>query len=220
MFRMGKDALEILSAEIIVSYEKQKTFREHYLCAVTQKSHQIQTLWFCLSDTLYYKAAVLSDCVLMLLMNARLRPLITGRNSLSVLFGENQFRKCFHCLCPQRRTWSGFTDAERMSNEGGTLWSFLCILTWYLYFLLQGIFWARLFSTDQQQSRNTMGLQYLFSLLDKTGNLSVNSNPRWRIVVDKMKRFSLFFQTPICLSYTGPLLSLLSWNLFSPADDS
>lgn len=91
---------------------------------MTQKSHQIQILWFCLSDTLYYKAAALSGCVPMLLMNTRHRPLIAGRNSLSVLFGENQLRNCSHCLCPQRWTWSGFADAERISNEGGTLWSF------------------------------------------------------------------------------------------------
>lgn len=155
-------------------------------------------------------------------MNTRLRPLIAGRNSLSVLFGENQFRKCSHCLRPQRWTWSGFTDAERISNEGGTLWSFACILTWYLYFLLQEIFGARLFITDQQQSRNTMGLQYLFSLLDKTGNLSASSNPRWIIVVGKIKHFCfcLLFQTPICLSHSSKLLSLLSWNSLSPADDS
>lgn len=50
-------------------------------------------------------------------------------------------------------------------------------------FLLQGIFWARQFNADRQQSRNTMGLQYLFSLLDKIGNQSATSNPRWRKLI-------------------------------------
>lgn len=65
------------------------------------------------------------------------------------------------------------------------LWSFLCILTWYLLCLFQGIFWEQL-NTDKQQSRSTMELQYLFSLLDKSGNQSASSNPRWRTLADKI----------------------------------
>lgn len=65
---------------------KNKTIqRALFVCCDIEKA-PIQILLFSLSDVLYYIAAVLSDCVLRSFMNTRLRPLIAGRNSLSVLF--------------------------------------------------------------------------------------------------------------------------------------
>lgn len=60
-------------------------------------------LLFCLSGALYGLAAALSDGVLRQLMNTRLRPLIAGRYSLSVLSVRKSVQKNAPIVCVHRR---------------------------------------------------------------------------------------------------------------------